>query len=134
MKTVRVVTVMVALSAGLLASEAGAGNVSINIGGPPPIIVAAPPHVVVVPGTPVFYAPGAEHNLFRYGGRYYAMHNGQWFFAPRPGAPWVFLPNEKVPKPVFGLPVGYYKGHARKMDEDDDRRGHGKGGKKGRDH
>ena len=136
MKILGTVVVMAALSTGLLAEPASA-DLTINIGAPPPpIVIAAPPKVVVVPGTPVYYAPGVNHNLFVYGGSYYALHNGHWFHAKRPGAAWVFVPTEKVPKPVIGVPVGYYKippGHAKKMDNDDGP-GKGKGWKKGKGH
>ena len=91
MKTLAAVVVMAALSMGLLASPARA-DLTINIGAPPPpIIVASPPKVLVVPGTPVYYAPAASHNLFVYGGSYYALHNGHWFYAKRPGAAWEFV-------------------------------------------
>lgn len=136
MKTLATVVVMAALSMGLLASPASA-DLTINIGAPPPpIIVASPPKVVVVPGTPVYYAPAASHNLFVYGGSYYALHNGHWFYAKKPGAAWVVVPTEKVPRPVIGVPVSYYKvppGHAKKMG-DHDGPGNGKGGKKGKGH
>jgi hypothetical protein len=118
MKTLGSAVVMAAVSGGLLASVASA-DVTINIGPPPPpIVVASPPKVVVVPGTTVYYAPGAS-NLFVYGGTYYSLHNGRWFYARKPGAAWVFVPTEKVPRPVIGVPVSYYKvppGHAKKMD------------------
>ncbi|MEX2145967.1 MAG: hypothetical protein WED01_03020 [Candidatus Rokuibacteriota bacterium] len=133
MKTLATVMVMAALSTGLLASSTHA-DVTINIGAPPPIVVASPPRVVVVPGTAVYYAPAASHNLFVYGGSYYALHNGHWFHAKKPGAAWVFVPTDKVPRPVIGVPVSYYKippGHARKMG---DGGGPGKGGKKGKGH
>lgn len=135
MKMLGTVMVMAALSTALLASPAGA-DVTINIGAPPPpIVIAAPPKVVVVPGTPVYYAPAAS-NLFVYGGSYYTLHNGHWFYARKPGASWVFVPTAKVPRPVIGVPVSYYKvppGHAKKMD-DGDGPGHGKGWKKGKGH
>lgn len=135
MKTLGAVVVMAALSTGLLASAARA-DVNITIGAPPPlIVVAAPPKVVVVPGTTVYYAPAASHNLFVYGGSYYALHNGHWFHAKKPGAAWVFVPIGQVPRAVIGVPVGYYKikpGHANKKDDDD--HGHGKGRKKGKGH
>jgi len=88
----------------------------------PPVIVRAP-QLVVVPGSPVFYAPGVEMNVFAYGGRYYSFHHDRWFVAPRPGAPWVAIAPGRVPQPVLGVPVAYYKvppGHAKKID-----RGHG---------
>src|SRR5688572_31545572 len=126
MKTLGTVVVIAALSTGVLASS-GSADVTINIGAPPPpIIVASPPKVVVVPGTPVYYAPAAS-NLFVYGGSYYTLHNGHWFFAKKPGAAWVAVATDKVPKPVMGVPVGYYKvppGHLKKMGDGD---GHAKG-------
>jgi hypothetical protein len=132
MKMLGTVAVMAVLSTGLLASPASA-DVTINIGAPPPpVIIASPPKVVVVPGTPVYYAPSAS-NLFVYGGSYYTLHNGHWFYAKRPGAAWVFVPSDKVPRPVIGVPVSYYKvppGHAKKMG---DGPGKGKGWKKGKD-
>src|SRR5690348_16955544 len=123
------------MSLALLGSASADGvRIGVNIGvpAPPPVIVAppvpvvvgppvvvAPPHLVVVPGSPVFYAPGVEMNFFAYGGRYYSFHQGSWFVAPRPGAPWVAVAPSRVPQPVLAVPVAYYKippGHAKKMD------------------
>ena len=76
---------------------------------------------------------GRSVGVFNVKGSYYALHNGHWFHAKRPGAAWVFLPIEKVPMPVIGVPVGYYKippGHAKKHDKDGPPMGHpGKGPK-----
>ncbi len=126
----------------LVLSPAAADNLSIgiNIGSsPPPVIVATPPRVVVVPGTPVYYAPGVDFNLFVYGGRYYSFHNGTWFAAAGHSGPWVVIANDKVPKPVLTVPMTYYKvppGQAKKMGMPAGPEGHGKGpkGKKGKDH
>jgi len=97
-------------------------NVGVNIGipapPPPPIVLAAPPRVVVVPNSPVSYAPSVDFNLFVYGGRYYTFHDGAWFYASRHSGPWTFIATERVPRPVIGVPVTYYKippGHAKKM-------------------
>jgi len=102
---------------------AGQVNVGVNIGvpappPPPPIVLAAPPRVVVVPNSPVSYAPSVDFNLFVYGGRYYTFHDGAWFYASRHSGPWTFIATERVPRPVTGVPVTYYKippGHAKKM-------------------
>lgn len=97
-------------------------NVGVNIGvpapPPPPIVLAAPPRVVVVPNSPVSYAPSVDFNLFVYGGRYCTFHDGAWFYASRHSGPWTFIATERVPRPVIGVPVTYYKippGHAKKM-------------------
>lgn len=88
---------------------------------PPPVVVASPPQLVVVPGTPVFHAPGASINVFAYGGHYYSFHEWAWFIAAAPGRPWVAVAPAKVPRPVLAVPVTYYKippGHAKKLGRD----------------
>jgi hypothetical protein len=123
---------ILALAAGLslmAASPAAADGVRIGISVPvpapptvvitpprPPLVVVAPPQLAVVPGSPVFYAPGASMNFFAYGGRYYTFHEGAWFVATTYGSPWETIAPARVPRPV--LAVAYYKvppGHAKKM-------------------
>lgn len=130
---------VLALAAGLAfmaAGPAAADGVRIGISVPvpapptvviapprPPVVVVNPPQLVVVPGSPVFYAPGASMNFFAYGGRYYTFHEGAWFVATTYGSPWVTIAPARVPQPVLAVPVAYYKvppGHAKKM-------GHGHG-------
>lgn len=93
-------------------------RVGVNIGvpAPPVIVLPAPPQLVVVPGTPVYYAPSLSVNFFAYGGRYYTLHDGAWFVATKHGGPWTLVPVERVPRPVLGVPVAYYKvppGHTK---------------------
>ena len=66
-------------------------NVGINVAPPPVLAVASPPHLVAVPGSPVFYGPNANYNLFVYGGRYYSFRSGTWFFAASPGGSWSII-------------------------------------------
>jgi hypothetical protein len=104
----------------LAAGPAAAADVSvgINIAVPPPPVVLAPPPVVVVTGTPVQRVPSASFNLFVYQHRYYSHHNGAWFVAAGPRAPWKVIAVEAVPRPVLALPVKHYKippGQAKKM-------------------
>ena len=66
-------------------------------------VVQAPPRLVVVPEVPgVQYAPDLSFNYFAYGGRYYTFNNGAWFVAAAPGAPWGYVPLERVPGPLRG--------------------------------
>lgn len=114
------------MAAGPAAADSVRIGVSIPVPAPPtvvitpprpPVIVAAPPQLVVVPGSPVFYAPGANMNFFAYAGRYYSFHDGAWFVATTYGSPWVTIAPAKVPRPVLAVPVTYYKvppGHAKK--------------------
>src|SRR3989304_1819981 len=135
-------SILVAAAAGLLgAIPAQADNISIgiNIGSPPPpppppIVVAAPPQLVVVPGTPVYYAPGLNVNFFFHGGRYYTFHNNSWFGAAAYNGPWTFVAVERVPQPILVVPVQYYKVPPGpwKKGGPPPWAGHGKGPKKGR--
>lgn len=128
---------VVTVAGGLSASAALAADVNIGIRvntPPPPVVVApaivvtppsitfaAPPPLVVVPGTPtVQYVPSGPHNVFVFGGRYYSFHNGSWFYAGHYNGPWAHIRSERVPAPVIGVPVAYYRvppGHAKKHDE-----------------
>jgi hypothetical protein len=125
----------VALVVALLTGVAAAADVSVNIGWPPPLIIDKP-RVVVVPDSRVYHAPNLEFNLFLFGGKYYSLHNDQWFMTVKVGAPWTPIVYEHVPVEVRAVPVKYYKippGHAKKLrdrdDDDDQGRGkeHGKG-------
>ncbi len=114
--------VVLALTSRLLFAEPAHADVNIGISvgtpaPPPPIVVTAPPQLVLVPGTAVYYAPGASFNLFVYRGRYYSFHNGLWFHASSPTASWAVIAGDRVPQPVLAVPVTYYRippGHARK--------------------
>jgi hypothetical protein len=91
-------------------TSATAQDVKINIGlGTPPIVLTAPPQLVVVPGTPVYYAPDVQANLFVYKGRYYTVANGVWSMAPASNGPWAVIQISQVPAPVVAVPVEYYK-------------------------
>lgn len=105
---------------GLSVSPAHAADVkvgvSIGVPAPPVIALPAPPQLVVVPGTPVYYAPSLSLNFFAYGGRYYTLHDGAWFVATSHTGPWAFVPMDRVPRPVLGVPATYYKvppGHSK---------------------
>ena len=116
-------------------------NIGINIGPPPPpaFVVQAPPRLVVVPEVPgVQYAPDLSFNYFAYGGHYYTFNNGAWFVAAAPGAPWGYVPLERVPGPLRGVPVRYYRvppGHGpHAWDHHDGDRHHHDHGDDGHDH
>jgi hypothetical protein len=116
----RKTTLALVFATGLLAPPPADAdvNIGITVAPPPPLVVTAPPPLVVVPGTPVHHAPSLSFNLFVYSGRYYSLHNGVWFVATKPGAQWVVVATDRVPKPVLGVPVKYYKvppGHAKKL-------------------
>jgi hypothetical protein len=125
---------LLALLAGWYVVPAAAADVKIgvNIGipappPPPAIVITAPPPMVAIPGSAVLHAPGVSFNVFLFGGRYYSFHEGAWFVAERPGAPWTVVVVDRVPAAVRAVPVRYYRvppGHAKQRDRDrDDDRG-----------
>jgi len=90
---------------------------------PPPVVVAPPPPpnvsvnirigqrpaLAVVPGTPVYYAPHVSYNYFAYGGRFYVYQDDVWLSARAYNGPWTVIGFERVPRPILGVPVTYYK-------------------------
>jgi len=114
-------TLVALLLAGRLLAPAPAHadvNIGINVAPPPAFVVASPPRLVAVPGSPVFYGPSANYNLFIYGSRSYSFHGGTWFVAASPGSSWSLIATNRVPQPVLAVPATYYKippGQAKKM-------------------
>ncbi len=123
---------LLSLAAGLMGPAPAHADVSvsINVGTPtPPPIVATTPQLIVVPGSSVFYAPGANYNLFVFGGRYYSFHDGAWFYSATGKGRWTVIRQERVPRQVLAVPVTYYKvppGHAKKAGREEHGRGPGK--------
>jgi len=83
-------------------------SVQVNIGQPPPVLVAQPV-LVPVQASPVYYAPKYGGDVFFYDGRYYTVHNDEWFYATRVNTPWISVAVGKVPRaagPGRTLPAG----------------------------
>ncbi len=78
-------------------------RVGVNIG----IQLPAPPPLVVVPGTSVYYAPGAPANVFFYAHQYWIFVDG-WYVGPTWNGPWALVEPPYVPAPILQVPVGYY--------------------------
>jgi len=73
------------------------------------IQIGSPPPMVVVPGTTVYHAPSIPHNYFRYGGRYYVLHEGVWYYSQGYNGPWMPIAVHQVPQAIIVVPVKYYK-------------------------
>jgi hypothetical protein len=108
---IRTLVATVVLAEALVASTArGDVTVNVNVGPPPPIVLAAPPPLVVVPGVPVVqYAPSVGVDLFFVSGQWYYWHGGNWFVGRSYRGPWTYVVVERVPRPLFQVPVAYYK-------------------------
>jgi hypothetical protein len=96
-----VLAALLALTAALPAQAQIRLDIGINLPAPPPL--------VVVPGTPVYYAPGAPANVFFYGHQYWVFNNGGWFVGPSWGGPWAVVAPAFVPVPILRVPMGYYR-------------------------
>jgi hypothetical protein len=90
--------------------EIGAPTVSIGINLP------VYPRLVVVPGYPVYYAPGVNSNYFFYDGLYWVYQGDNWYASSWYNGPWGLVAPEAVPVYVLRVPVRYYRhppGHFR---------------------
>jgi len=99
----------------------------VSVAPPPPPPVAPPPPatvsveinigrrpaLAVVPGTSVYYAPHVSYNYFAYGGRFYVYQHDVWLAARAYNGPWAVVAIERVPRPILGVPVAYYKAPPR---------------------
>ncbi|MEW6326713.1 MAG: hypothetical protein AB1487_03855 [Thermodesulfobacteriota bacterium] len=83
-------------------------DVSINIGLPlPAIVVSTPPAVVMIPGTPVYFAPDIEVDIFFYRGYWYRPYRQRWYRASHYNGPWCYIAPRAVPSVVVNLPPDY---------------------------
>ena len=81
------------------------------------IQIGSPPPMVVVPGTTVYHAPSVPHDYFWYGGRYYVLHEGAWYYSQGYNGPWMAIAVHQVPQSIIVVPTHYYKippGHMKK--------------------
>jgi hypothetical protein len=78
-------------------------NVSIGIN------VPVYPELVVMPGYPVYYAPGLAANYFFYDGMYWVYEDDNWYSAYWYDGPWWLEEPEFVPLFILRIPVRYYR-------------------------
>jgi hypothetical protein len=109
-----VLTNLVAVVVACLLGAAPAGATSLSIGMRTDnlhlgIRIGEAPRLVVVPGTPVYEAPGLPYNYFVYHGRYYLYRDGYWFRARYYDGPWTVIAIEQVPRPILRVPAEQYR-------------------------
>jgi hypothetical protein len=73
------------------------------------IRIGEAPRLVVVPGTPVYEAPGLPYNYFYYHGGYYLYRGGTWLWAASYNGPWTVIALEQVPRPILRVPAEHYR-------------------------
>lgn len=87
--------------------DASAGvSVNINIG-PPPIVLPAPPEMVMVPGSPVFFVPSLDFDVFFYGGYWWSPRGDRWYRSRAYNGPWQTINRRYIPRPVIRVPGDY---------------------------
>ncbi|HVN41437.1 MAG TPA: hypothetical protein VMT50_01550 [Steroidobacteraceae bacterium] len=67
------------------------------------------PQLVVVPGTPVYYAPGANSNYFFYDGMYWVFYGDDWYASSWYNGPWHPVARAAVPVYLWRVPVRYWR-------------------------
>src|SRR5512141_623002 len=82
---------MVTSAAAQISIGIGLPNVSIGINLP------LYPELVVVPGYPVYYAPGLDTNYFFYDGMYWVYLDDNWYASSWYNGPWALVEPEYVP-------------------------------------
>ena len=90
---------------GMLLSAAAYSAVQVSIG----VNLSSYPEMVVVPGYPVYYAPGLGANFFFYDGLYWVYQDDNWYASSWYNGPWWFVAPETVPLFVLRIPVQYYR-------------------------
>jgi hypothetical protein len=75
---------------------------------PPGVFVTRPPALYIIPGTPVYYAPQVEKQLYFYSDNWYRLYDGYWFRAAYHNGPWAYLAPPGVPVVFRRLSPRYY--------------------------
>lgn len=80
---------------------------------PPQITFEKTPRIVVVPATRVSRVmdPAFKHDLFRFGGTWYAYVTQHWYRADDISGPYRVLDARKVPRAVLFVPPKHWKHH-----------------------
>jgi len=81
------------------------GLPSVRIGIHQPVF----PRLVLVPGYPVYYAPGSNANYFFYDGMYWVFAGDNWYASDWYDGPWSMVEPQYVPVYVLRVPVRYYR-------------------------
>jgi len=102
---IRCLLAALCMSLGVAAPTAFAQvSVGVSIG----INVPVYPRLVLVPGYPVYYAPGLRANYFFYDGLYWVYIDDNWYDSFWYDGPWTLVQPAFVPVYILRVPVRYY--------------------------
>ena len=76
-------------------------SIGINLGGYPTLDL--------IPGYPVYYAPGVNSNYFFYDGLYWVFDGERWWVSSWYNGPWTLVDPFDVPVYLLRIPVRYYR-------------------------
>ena len=103
-----------------LTAGTAAARVDVHIGvvapPPPTIVYEREPEVVVVPNTSVYWVEGAsDYDMYRYGGYWYVVRDGYWYRGSSYRGPFVAIPYDRVPRPIYVVPPEYHRHPFRRV-------------------
>jgi len=93
------------LASAILWCAAGTAIGQVSIG----IHIGSSPNLVVIPGYPVYYAPGIGSNYFFFDGMYWVYQEDGWYSSSGYNGPWEFVDPMYVPIELLQVPVRYYR-------------------------
>jgi hypothetical protein len=72
------------------------------------VVYEGTPEFIVIDGTKtVYYAVNTPYSVFRVDKKYYAVHNGVWFYSSDPLGPWIV--SSEVPDVIYTIPATHPK-------------------------
>ena len=95
---------LVAPAAAQISIGIGLPRVGVDIGFDTPDY----PQLQLVPGYPVYYAPGLNANYFYYDGMFWILQGDNWYSSAWYNGPWQGVGPGDVPDFILRVPVGYY--------------------------
>jgi hypothetical protein len=105
MKTLLVVTTLLALTLVFPPAMMAGIDVGINVSVPPPIAFSAPPEMVVLPETNVYAVPDVDADMYFYDGWWWRLWDGRWYRSHRYDSGWGYY--RRVPSFYAGIPPGW---------------------------
>lgn len=107
--------VLMVMAAGQVAPARAGIDIYFRAGLPPAdrsgfqVVYETPrPQYVMIPDSRVYMVRGADHDVYRYSGTYWAYDDGYWYRAPNYDGPWNAVRVERVPQQLIYVPAPYH--------------------------
>ena len=76
---------------------------------PPRTVFYDEPSEIYRPSEHVYVVADDDYDVFRCDGSYYVCQDGYWYRSPRYRGPWATVDVRYVPRPIFSVPVHYWR-------------------------